>query len=317
VRFAQSVDAFIADHRAEGRITSQHTELAYRTKLDHLGEAVSNRDPAKVGSADVKLALSRWEGNSRRQAHAIYRSFFAWCVYEGMRTTNPAQQVRPTKARQPQVYRLTRAEVVTLLDATIGTERRRDRWVAHLGVCAGLRSQELRGIQGRHFMRPGWVWVSKDIGKGAKERWVPVLKDLEPVVVDILTFVGMDEYVLPGRTSLNPPRHTIQRDHPQKMLSASALYKQVVALGQRAGLAQRVTPHVLRRAFAEHVARSAGLRVAQALMGHENVETTTQYTDRPGLDELAVSVQGFSFRASAPLSTPEEAQTPDGITEST
>jgi hypothetical protein len=192
---------------------------------------------------------------------------------------------------------MTRDEIVRLL--TVATEtkadRRRDYWLAHLGCCAGLRSQEILGLQGRHFARPGWIEVTEDLGKGAKARSIPVLKDLEPVVVEILTFTELDEYVLPGRTSLNPPEHTVHREHPHKRLSASALYKQTVALGERAGLSGRLTPHCLRRAFAEHVARSAGLRVAQALLGHASVETTTLYTERPSLDELAVTVQGFSF----------------------
>jgi hypothetical protein len=36
-------------------------------------------------------------------------------------------------------------------------------------------------MQGRHFRRPGWLWVPSDIGKGKKERWIPVISDLEPV----------------------------------------------------------------------------------------------------------------------------------------
>jgi integrase len=43
------------------------------------------------------------------------------------------------------------------MDATHGTHasRRRERWVIHLGVLAGLRRQELCGLQGRHFARDG------------------------------------------------------------------------------------------------------------------------------------------------------------------
>jgi|KBSMisStaDraftv2_1062788.scaffolds.fasta_scaffold220136_3 site-specific recombinase XerC len=301
MNLTHAIDAFIADLRSEGRITSAHTELAYRTKLEHLVAVTGDAGADVITAASVKDALSRWQGASRRQAHAIYRSFFAWCVYEQIRESNPAAAVRPTRAQAPQVYRLTRAEVVALLDSSMPV--RRDRWVVHLGVCAGLRSQELRGLQGRHLARAGWVWVDQAIGKGGRERWVPVLGDLADVVDEIITLVGVDEYVLPGRSSLDPPRHTVAREHPHKMLAASSLYRQVVALGERAGLAQRVTPHVLRRAFAEHVARSAGLRVAQELMGHVSVQTTTLYTERPNLDELAASVRGFSFHSQLPRQT--------------
>jgi hypothetical protein len=41
------------------------------------------------------------------------------------------------------------------------------------------------------------VWVSSDIGKGQKERWIPVIADLEPVWAEIAKHVGDDEYVIP------------------------------------------------------------------------------------------------------------------------
>jgi hypothetical protein len=53
-----------------------------------------------------------------------------------------------------------------------------------------------------------------------------------------------------------------------------------------------IYPHLLRHAFGDHVAQHAGLRVAQALMGHASVETTARvYTSQPGLEELANSVR--------------------------
>jgi hypothetical protein len=42
------------------------------------------------------------------------------------------------------------------------------------------------------------VWVSSDIAKGRRERWVPVIADLEGVVDEIRNHVAADEYVLPA-----------------------------------------------------------------------------------------------------------------------
>ena len=122
MRFAKAIDAFLSDYESEGRINSAHTRLAYQTKLDHLATVVDNRDPAKVGPADVKQALTRWDGNSRRQAHAIYRSFFRWAMTEEIRPTNPAEMVRSTRGRAPQVARLTREETARLLTASQSLE---------------------------------------------------------------------------------------------------------------------------------------------------------------------------------------------------
>jgi hypothetical protein len=44
----------------------------------------------------------------------------------------------------------------------------RERRAIFLGLCAGLRNAELRGLQGRHFARDGLIWVSSDIAKGKR-----------------------------------------------------------------------------------------------------------------------------------------------------
>jgi integrase/recombinase XerD len=303
LKLTTAIDRYVTDMVREGRLTSPHSELAYRTKLMRLAEHVRNRDPRTIGRVDIKTVLAQWPNPaSQNQAHAVYASFFDWCLTEPrdrneretICTTNPARRVRRAKARHAQVFRMTRDEVVAFLDASL--DRRRDRWVAHLGCCAGLRSQELRGLQGRHLERSGYVWVSKDIGKGGKEGWMPVIAELEPVVAEILEHVGRDQYVIPGRRSKGHPTPSEFYD-VDKPVSASALFKQVVAIGERAGIPGRVTPHTLRHAYGDHIAKYAGLRVAQALMRHERVDTTAStYVQRPGMEELAAQVRGFAFR---------------------
>jgi len=296
VRFDVAIDQFIADMRAQARINSDHTETAYRTALTQHAEDVANRDPAKTGREDVKRTLAHWRHpNSRNQRHAILRSFYDWCMEEGHRRDNPARQVRKARASKPQMYRLTRGETLALLDAS--KQDRRDRWVAYLGILAGLRSQELRGLQGRHLQRDGWVWVSPDIGKGRVERWVPVLAELDPVVAEIRALVAIDGFVFPGQRRADPPHGTrmVDTNRPQ---SASALHRRVVRLGQAAGIAGRVTPHSLRHAFGDLIARHAGARVAQVLMGHASIETTVgTYLGAVSLDEIALAVAGLRIDA--------------------
>ena len=56
-----------------------------------------------------------------------------------------------------------------------------------------------------------------------------------------------------------------------------------------------VHPHVMRHAFGDHVARHAGIKKAQALLGHADVGTTQVYTGAPTLDELAAAIEGLRF----------------------
>jgi integrase/recombinase XerD len=212
---------------------------------------------------------------------------------EGHRKDNPARQVRRARRKEPEIYRLTRSEVLAMLAVSRGNHR--DKAVVHLGICAGLRSQEIRGLKGKDLARDGWIHVPSTIGKGRKERWIPVIQDMREVVDEVRLICPRDGYVVPGRRTANPPHNTEFYDANVE-LSQAALYKQVRRLGVRAGIAGTVTPHTLRHAFGDTVARYAGLKVAQFLMGHASVETTAStYVDKPTLDELAVSVQSFSF----------------------
>lgn len=200
MRFDHAIDRFIADQRAHGRIRSGHSERAYRRCLELHAIDVGNRDPAKVGKRDVMRTLGRWEHpNSRRQKHAILRSFYAWTVWEDIRTTNPAEQVRPTRPRKAPQVRLTREEAARMLAAA--DARRRERWAVRLMLLAGLRNEELRSLRGRHVARDGWIWIDQETGKGGKERWIPVAAELQPVVAEIRTQVGPDDYVLPGQVA--------------------------------------------------------------------------------------------------------------------
>jgi hypothetical protein len=68
------------------------------------------------------------------------------------------------------------------------------------------------GRTGRHFSRLDLVWVSSDIAKDARERWVPVTRDLDPVVTGIREHVGADEYVLQAQRFRDPPFITKRQD---------------------------------------------------------------------------------------------------------
>lgn len=291
MKFDVAIDRFEADMIAEGRMRSLHTQSAYRTKLTLHAQDVGNRDPSKTGRNDVKRTLERWpHPNSRNQAHAILRSFYDWAMEEGIRKDNPARQVRTARKQRADVLRLTRDETIRVLEAS--RKDRCDRWMAHLGILAGLRSQEIRLLQGRHLSRDGWVWVSSDIAKGQAERFVPVISELEPIISEIRQLVEPDGYVLPGRRDARPPGGPmIDTTQPQ---SASALYRRCVRLGEKAGVAGRMTPHALRRAFGDLVARYAGPRAAQVAMGHASIQTTVDtYLSGITLDELALAFSGL------------------------
>ncbi len=66
-------------------------------------------------------------------------------------------------------------------------------------------------------------------------------------------------------------------------------------VARAAGIQAHIHPHLLRHAYGDHIARHAGMRHAQFLLGHAGIATTETYVGKPTLEDLASSVAGFSF----------------------
>ena len=293
MKFYDAIDSYVADMRAEGKLNSPTSERGYRGTLNaHAGD-VSNRDPRYIGRADVQRTLARWPHPSTRSVNrAKLVSFYDWLMQEGYRKDNPARQTRPSRRRPKAKYRLTEAEVISILNVASGVRETR---AIFLGICAGLRNAELRGLQGRHFERLGWIWVCADIAKGRSERWIPVPLDLGLVVADIRATVAVDEYVLPAQRWRDPGRNQTRGDLSHRPSSSQALRLLVMDVAKRAGITAHITPHDMRHAYAEHIARHADTRTAQHLLGHADVATTQIYLAKPRLDDLSAAVKGLSF----------------------
>ena len=295
--FSGAIDDFLADRTSAGDLRSERSVDTYRRALQAFADSVNNRSLKLVGREDVKRHLRRYQHpNTQRRHRSMLVSFFDWAMEEGHRKDNPARQTRAPKARPVTVPRLTRDEVARFLEAA-GT--REERWIAYIGVCAGLRRNELRLLQGRHFSRPGYVWVSSDIAKGQRERHVPVLNALKPVVAEIVERVGQDEYVFPGYKPgpANPGRNTLRPRDPSIPGDGKNIWRAVNRVGKRAGIPVTVGPHTMRHAFADHIARYApgGIRTAQLLLGHADVSTTQGYLGDPTLDEITAMVAEIDF----------------------
>jgi integrase len=166
--------------RGEGRINSAATERSCRDRLSLHADDVGNRDPRSTFRQDVKTTLRRWPNpNTQRVRRGCLVSFYDWTMQElePPRDYNPARQTRPPRKRKSTVYRMTRQEAAAFM---LAARTPREQRIAYLGVGAGIRLAELQGLQGRHFQRSGYIWISADIGKGGRERWIPVLVDLFP-----------------------------------------------------------------------------------------------------------------------------------------
>lgn len=289
MKFNQAIDDFILDRRGQGKINSDRTETAYRAALKALGEECSFKDPRDVSRGDVMRTLRRWKHpNTLFARRATLVSFFDWLMEDGKRKDNPARQTPAPRRRKPQRYRLTHEETVRLR-AAVRTER--EKWLIDLGLLAGLRLAELQGLKGHHFSRDGFVWVSSDIAKGNRERYVPIVPDLEQTVEEIYSRVPETDYVFPALRWADPGVNSA-RVYMDKPADSKSLWRTVQRVGRRAGIPQDIATHTLRHAFADFIAKTAGVQVAGAMLGHADLKTTQQYLGELGLDELRAAVRG-------------------------
>lgn len=189
----------------------------------------------------------------------------------------------------------------------------RERWAIHLGLLTGARRAELLGFQGRHFRRPDLVHFSKDITKGSKERWVPVLPELRPLVRELQQLED-DDYVLCVQRFRDPGINRERADKRKLPASPQAIWRLVREVAKRAGIRQPVTPHALRHAFADYIAEASGdVRIAQLLLGHAELGTTQTYLGEPSLERLLLAVQGLRFQLSQPQAIANPVEAPTGI----
>jgi integrase len=312
VKFTDAIELYVRDMWSQGRFSSAATERSYRAVLYAHAEDISNRDLRYVGREDIKRTLRRWPyPNTQRVRRAALVGFYKWAMEEGYRRDNPVEQTRRPKVRPPDKYRPTRSEALAMLQAATS---QRECWAMTLLICAGLRNAEVRGLQGRHFARENILWVSSDIAKGARERWLPVIPELATVADEIRSLVGPEEYVLPALRFADPPFNTKRKVLKTTPSSSQALRKLVMDVAQRAGISAHIHPHLLRHAFTGHVARQAGVYTAQHLLGHATLATTELYLGKPTLDELSAAVADVRYGDDSRtdvLGGPQEPETAD------
>jgi len=234
--------------------------------------------------ADYLLALRRAGAAAATLARrrSALHGFHAHCQRAGLATEDPAARMPALKLGRRLPRALSHEEVERLLAQPVGTTALaiRDRALLELAYASGLRVSELTGLD-----RASVLWEDRAVrvlGKGDKQRIVPYGKPAE---------AALKAYVEGGRPQLarRANEEALFLNRWGRRLSRMGFWKILGGYARTAGLAGRVSPHVLRHSFATHLlAGGADLRVVQELLGHASVVTTQIYTavDRSFLLEV-------------------------------
>jgi len=265
------------------RAAAKNTLSAYARDLtDATGFlAGRDRDLATATAEDVEAYFGALGARGLAPAtaarrRAAVRQFYRFVLGEGWRSDDPSRRVEaPKKGRSlPKV--LSREEMDRLIKVAAerdGGQGLRLACMIELAYASGLRISELTGLTLAAVARdPAYLIVR---GKGGKERLAP-LNDTARTAVK--AYLEVRPSFLPKGDKANPwlfpSRGKAGRLTPRRF--AQMLDEAAVAGGIDPA---RVSPHVLRHAFATHLLEGgADLRVVQTLLGHADIATTQIYT---------------------------------------
>jgi integrase/recombinase XerD len=263
------LDALIAESGA-----AANTVAAYGTDLRGASVLLGGRLALADADALARLGES-WQELARatiaRKAAAL-RRFFAFLVEEGTRADDPAAALPrgrtgrslPKVLGHDDVDRLFAVIAARLAAAVPAPADVRLAALIELLYGSGLRATELVSLP-RAAIRTGQPFLILK-GKGGRERLVPISDRA-------LAAVSAWRALVPaGQPWLFPSG----KAHHSRV----RLYQLVRALGAEAGIPpDRISPHVLRHAFATHLLEGgADLRALQAMLGHADIGTTQIYT---------------------------------------
>jgi len=244
----------------------------------HLGGAPSLKQLAKLTPQDVRafMAARRGEGLSGRSLMRVLagaRSFARFLERNGKGKVGALSAVRAPKIAKTLPKPLTASAARRLTDTTLRAGEAREPWViardaAVLALLygSGLRLSEALSLRCAD-LRAGADALTV-IGKGNKARMVPLLPQVEKLIIN---YIALCPNLPP-----DGPLFVGARGGP---LSPRIVQLAMARLRGALGLADTATPHALRHSFATHLlARGGDLRAIQELLGHASLSTTQIYT---------------------------------------
>ncbi len=280
------IEAFL-EMLAATRNASPHTLRAYRGDLENAERWLARRAaPLAAATAPqlrayfAALAAEGLSAASAARRLAALRRFFGFLVETESRADEPTAALDAPRLGRRLPKTLAEDEVLALLAAARaqgdGPAARRLVAIVELLYAAGLRVSELAGLPMTALDRERRFLVVR--GKGAKDRLAPLNDAARKALAAWLAARGAapakgaaSRYVFPSRSRFGH-------------VTTARVAQMLKALAAQAGLdPRRLSPHVLRHAFATHlIDHGADLRAVQQMLGHADIATTQIYTHVAG-----------------------------------
>ena len=306
------IESFL-EMMAASRGAARPTLLAYGKDLAQLAAFLAPVAPGAATAAQLQaymrdLGRAGASPATAARRRSALRQFYRFLVEEGRRPDDPAASLDAPRRGRSLPKLLSAEEAAALVAAARaagdGAEGRRLCALVELLYGSGLRVAELASLPLSAIDRSGRFLRVR--GKGAKERLAP----LNPGAQDaIQRYLEVRAAFLPRGREAN--RHLFCSRGAAGHLTPARIAQLLKALAPAAGIdPRRLSPHVLRHAFATHLLDGgADLRAVQQMLGHADIATTQIYTHVAG-ERLRRIVETHHPLATAPHKAPPRKANP-------
>jgi integrase/recombinase XerC len=258
---------------------SQHTLLSYQNDLEQFFAYLSSQFEAPALEKITAMYIRSWlaemkeEGISAKTINrkiSTLKSFFKYQMKTGMVTDTPMTTVVAPKTSKRLPVFVEQKDMATLfdhVDFSNDWKGRTERLVMRLFYSTGMRLSEL--IHLKESQLDASHSQVKVLGKGNKERIIPVSKEL---IADLQAYISEK----PVRTEGISTVFITEKGKPLQPRSVYAFVKEKLAL---VTTIRKKSPHILRHSFATHLMNNgADLNAVKELLGHSSLAATQVYT---------------------------------------
>jgi len=198
--------------------------------------------------------------------------FFDFLILEKILIENPVEKIDYPKIGFTIPTTLTTDEIdLIIANARLNKNNGlRNETIIEVLYSCGLRVSELINLKISDLYLS--EQLLKVIGKGNKERFVPISQTAKKLIVQYIEFVRNSNKVKKGHED------TLFINNRGKKLTRIMIFTILNSIAQEIGIKKKVSPHVLRHSFATHlIENGADIISIQKMMGHENIVTTEKY----------------------------------------
>ena len=263
------LELFIEYIKSEGN-ASHNTVESYVLDLLDFHKHINNI--GEVYEEDIKRYLSvlhekKLKTSTIKRRMSALRQFFKFLYTEELVSNDPMQFIQQPKHKRPLPKIISEDTVEKMRNATALLEYP-DNIRADLILCflygSGLRVSELISIKRNSIVDKKFIRI---VGKGSKERIVPISSKVLPLVNEWISNCAPSVWMFPSTNT-------------QKHITRQRIFQILKKIAELSGIdAAKISPHVLRHAFATHILdNGADLISVKKMLGHQEISTTEIYT---------------------------------------